>query len=57
VANREWPGRHPKVVTPSRIVENFDVFSFTLDAADMADIGRLNSRDGRIGANPMTADF
>lgn len=47
----------PKSVTPSRIVENFDVFGFALDAGDMAAIASLDQPDGRIGPNPMTATF
>lgn len=47
----------PKSVTPSRIVENFDVFGFALDAEDMAAIAGLDQADGRIGPNPMTATF
>ncbi|GHJ41449.1 oxidoreductase [Streptomyces sp. TS71-3] len=43
----------PKSVTPSRIRENIDVFSFELDTEDMAAISALNE-GRRIGGNPAT---
>ena len=41
----------PKSVTPSRIVENIDIFSFELDEEDMAAIRALNE-DRRLGPDP-----
>jgi 2,5-diketo-D-gluconate reductase A len=41
----------PKSVTPSRILENLDVFDFALDAVDLAAIGSLDAGE-RTGKDP-----
>ncbi|HZZ33563.1 MAG TPA: aldo/keto reductase [Phenylobacterium sp.] len=42
----------PKSATPSRIVQNFDVFDFALDADDLTAIAGLDNPGGRIGPDP-----
>jgi 2,5-diketo-D-gluconate reductase A len=41
----------------SRIEENFRIFDFSLDAADMAAMRQLDRPEGRLGPNPETATF
>ncbi|WP_372344929.1 aldo/keto reductase [Streptomyces sp. KL116D] len=45
----------PKSVTPSRIKENIDVFSFELDTEDLGAISALNE-DRRLGPDPAAFD-
>ncbi|HET9859852.1 MAG TPA: aldo/keto reductase [Nocardioidaceae bacterium] len=41
----------PKSVTPARVAENFSIFDFTLDGADLAEIAALD-RGERTGPDP-----
>ncbi|WP_319806682.1 aldo/keto reductase [Candidatus Kirkpatrickella diaphorinae] len=47
----------PKSSNHQRLRENIDVFDFRLDASDLADIEKMDRADGRVGPDPMTADF
>ena len=47
----------PKTVNPDRLKQNLAVFDVTLDADAMAAIAALDTPDGRIGPDPMTATF
>jgi 2,5-diketo-D-gluconate reductase A len=47
----------PKSVHKDRIVSNFDVFDFDLDADDLKTIDGMDFQNGRIGPNPATAAF
>ncbi|MDB5187471.1 MAG: glyoxal reductase [Candidatus Saccharibacteria bacterium] len=46
----------PKSVTPSRIMQNIDIFDFELNTDDMNRLDNLNT-DTRIGSDPETANF
>ena len=47
----------PKTARRERLAENFDVFGFNLDAGDRAAIAALDRKDGRMGPDPMSANF
>ncbi len=44
----------PKSVHADRLRENLDVFGFALDGDDLAAVAAMDSRDGRMGSDPLT---
>ncbi|WP_122818939.1 aldo/keto reductase [Nocardioides pantholopis] len=48
----------PKSMSAERMMENFDIFDFTLSAEEVADIAALDRGEaGRTGPNPDTFDY
>jgi len=47
----------PKSSNHDRMRENISVFDFELSMEEMAQIAALDSKEGRIGPDPATADF
>ena len=47
----------PKSNNPGRQAENFDILDFSLTSEELAVFDALDSADGRVGADPATADF
>ena len=48
----------PKSTTPSRIKENFEIFDYSLDPADVQAISSLDrGEEGRTGPNPDVFDY
>ena len=47
----------PKSANHDRMRENISVFDFELSDGEMAQIASLDSKEGRIGPDPATADF
>lgn len=47
----------PKAADPEHLSDNYAALDLQLDAEDVAALDGLDSVDGRIGADPATADF
>jgi 2,5-diketo-D-gluconate reductase A len=47
----------PKSSNPGRILENLDIFNFKLTPDDLDAISKIDDKHGRIGPDPVTADF
>lgn len=46
-----------KSVRPERIVENYELFDFSLSVKEMGILAELDRSNGRLGPDPETADF
>ena len=47
----------PKSSTESRILENIDIFNFSLTPSELTILSTIDNINGRTGPNPDTADF
>jgi 2,5-diketo-D-gluconate reductase A len=47
----------PKTCKFSRMLENLNIFDFTFNPEELAELSKLDKKSGRIGPNPDTADF
>lgn len=47
----------PKSSQIQRMRENLDVFDFSLTSEEIQQISKLDKKEGRIGPNPLTADW
>lgn len=47
----------PKSSHRMRMLENLDIFNFRLSADDLIEIGSMDSVSGRLGQDPLTAQF
>lgn len=47
----------PKTIETKRMIENTDILNFFLKEADLKILKSLDSKRGRTGPDPMTADF
>lgn len=47
----------PKSSNTKRMLENLDIFDFSLSAEDLTLMTTIDKKDGRIGPNPDTASF
>lgn len=47
----------PKSSTPARILENYDIFDFSLSSEDLTLLNTIDDKNGRTSYDPVTADF
>lgn len=47
----------PKSANSARILENYDIFDFSLTADDLALLSTVDDKNGRTSYDPVTADF
>lgn len=47
----------PKSSHHARMLENLDIFNFRLSADDLIEMGSMDSQSGRLGQDPLVAEF